>query len=123
MQDDSSVSAPAELSMPARDAMSGGISGLHPSGVAPAAPSNGAEKPKSSGYARLKTRHSKLIAEHEALKGDFAALADMYQKMEITLLENTELLEQTARRNPPQPPQWRPEPMAGLQSLFARGVR
>jgi hypothetical protein len=115
------ISAPEGPSHPVSDAMSGGI------GVAslpsPAAPLNGAEKPKSSGYARLKARHHALIAEHETLRGDFNALSEMYRQVEAALYENTELLERLGTQRPTQQPQYRPEPTVGLQSLFSRGAR
>jgi hypothetical protein len=116
MQD--SVSAPA--APPASDAMSGGVGGHSLTG--PAAPLNGAAKPRS-GYARLRERHHRLVTEHETLKGDFAALSEMYRQVEAALYENTELLERLGTQRPTPQPQYRPEPTVGLQSLFARGVR
>jgi hypothetical protein len=127
MQDDIdiiSVGAPTLASLSVSDAIADttGGTGASPSPCL-ASPINGAAKPRS-GYARIRQRHHKLIAEHEQLKADFAALRQMYREMEEALFENAELLERLQSQRPTQqPPQFRPEPTIGLQSLFARGVR
>jgi hypothetical protein len=85
---------------------SGGVGGVTPA-TDLAAP---IEKPKSSGYARLKARHRMLIAEHEQLNAGYAEL-------ELALDETTTLLEQSAA------PRNGVYPSSGVQSLFSRGAR
>jgi hypothetical protein len=109
MQDDVINSVGAPTPMPVSDAIADntGRAGDTPSPV-PASPLNG--KRHSSGYARLRERHHRLVTEHETLKGDFAALSEMYRQVETALYENTELLERLGTQRPIQRPQYRPEP-------------